>query len=41
LFFILVTVFFIALWAKLAIHVFQQYHLAWLAHSILIFIVNG
>jgi hypothetical protein len=41
-FFVLVTVlFFIALWAKSAIYIFQQYHLAWFAHSILNLIING
>jgi hypothetical protein len=42
LFFILVTVpFLIALWAKPAIHVFQQHHLVWFIHSIINFFVNG
>jgi hypothetical protein len=39
--FIIVTLpFFIALWAKPAIHVIQQFYLAWLAHLIINFIIG-
>jgi hypothetical protein len=39
-FYTVTVMFFIALWAKPATHVFQQYHLAWFPHSILNFMVN-